>query len=143
MNTMTWKWIKGAATSQAEFGNPTAMADYALCIYAGTASSLVGEAVIPASSTKWRALSTKGYQYNDPTGTEDGITKVLLKGSDQNKSEALLKGKGAGLPALPLPITAPLTVQLVNGQSGLCWGANYTGAQLLKNDMGHLKAQAP
>jgi hypothetical protein len=53
-----------------------------------------------------------------------------------------LQGKGAGL-HLPLPVTAPLTVQFVNGQSGLCWGANYTGAQLLKNDTGHLKAQAP
>jgi len=45
-----------------------------------------------------------------------------LKGSDTNKSKALVKGKGTGRPDLPFgSITAPLTVQLVNGDSGVCW----------------------
>jgi hypothetical protein len=35
-----------------------------------------------------------------------------------------------------------VTVQLVNGDSGLCFGANYSGAQLQKNELGFLKAKA-
>jgi len=68
---------------------------------------------------------------------------VLLKASDSNKSKALVKGKGAGLPDPPLPVTAPLTVQLVNGDNGLCWSASYTTAQLLTNSRALLKAKIP
>jgi hypothetical protein len=66
-----------------------------------------------------------------------------LKGSDQDRSKAAVKGKGAYLPHVPLPIPAPLTVQFVNGDNGLCWGASYTGAQIVTNDTAQLKAQAP
>lgn len=69
---------------------------------------------------------------------------LLLKGRDRNRSKALVKGKGTGLPDLPFgSITGPLTVQLVNGDSGICWGASYSGAQLVTNDTEQLKAQAP
>ena len=65
-----------------------------------------------------------------------------MKGSDTNKSKALVKGKGTGRPDLPFgSITAPLTVQLVNGDSGVCWGATYAGPQIVTNDGGRLKAQ--
>jgi hypothetical protein len=64
-----------------------------------------------------------------------------MKGSDQNKSKVQMKGKGAGLPDLPLPIAAPVTVQLVNGDNGICWGARYSGSELLKNETGRLKAK--
>jgi uncharacterized repeat protein (TIGR01451 family) len=139
---LVWKWLKGASTTQTEFGNPTSTADYTLCIYAGTTSSLLDQITIPADMSKWIAIS-KGYKYSDPTPVGGGVTRVLLKGSDQNKSKALVKGKGAGLPDLSLPLAAPLTVQLVNGDNGLCWSASYTTAQLLSNDTGLLKAKAP
>ena len=142
-NTLVWRWTKGAQTSQAEFADPTGTTDYALCIFAGTVSPMVDEAVIPASATKWRALGTKGYKYADAAADDDGIDEIVLKGSTRERSRVLVKGKGAGLPDLPLPIDAPLTVQLVNGDNGLCWGASYSGSQLLKNEMGQLKAKAP
>lgn len=40
---LVWKWLKGQATSQAEFGDPLTSTDYALCIYAGTTSALLEE----------------------------------------------------------------------------------------------------
>ena len=54
-----------------------------------------------------------------------------------------MRGKGAGLPVLPLPLTAPVTVQLVNGDNALCWGASFGDSQFLKNDTGQLDAKAP
>jgi cysteine-rich repeat protein len=140
---LLWKWTRGAPTSQAEFADPTSTADYALCIFAGTTSALIGQSVVPASASMWSVLSTKGYRYTDPTATADGIAKVLLKGSTRNKSSVRVRGKGSALPVLPLPLTAPVTVQLVNGDSGLCWGASFSDSQLRKNDAGELKARAP
>ena len=142
MDKLTWKWVKGTATTKAEFGDPTTTADYALCIYSGTASSLIGQALVPASASKWRSVGT-GYSYRDPTGTADGITSVTLRGSALNKSKAVVKGKGAGLLDRPLPVAAPLTVQLINGANGLCWGSSYSAAQILKDAAGQLKAKAP
>ena len=55
----------------------------------------------------------------------------------------LVAGKGSALPDLPLPVTAPLTVQLVNGATGLCWGSSYGAAQLTKNETGRLTATFP
>ena len=139
---LVWKWIKGAETSQAEFGDPTAAADYSLCLYAGTAASLIGEALLPAGAS-WSLLGGTGYKYGQATALPDGIVKATLKGGAANKSKAIVKGKGIALPDLVLPLAEPLTVQLVNNDSGLCVGATYSGAQLLKNESGKLKAKAP
>jgi hypothetical protein len=142
MNKVAWKWIKGVATTQAEFGDPTMTTDYALCIYAGTAPSLIGQAIVPASSTKWSAAGT-GYDYHDPAAQADGIEAITLRGSALNKSRATVYGKGASLPEVPLPVTAPVDIQLVNGGNGLCWSATYSNSDILKNDPRHLLAKAP
>jgi len=141
-NTMTWSWTKGAATTQAEFGDPIGTAGYALCIYTGSGSSLIGQATIPASATRWKRTAT-GYRYSDRAATADGITTATLRGSQLEKSMATVKGKGAGLPGLTLPVTAPITVQLVNGSNGLCWGTTYTAEQLHKNTPTQLNVKAP
>jgi len=138
---LTWKLIKGEATSQAEFGDPTAATDYAFCIYAGTPATLVGEAIVPADPNKWSPISSNGYRYKDRASS--GIGRILLKGSAENKSKGLVKGRGDDLPDLALPATSSLTVQLVNGTNGLCWGTDYTPAQLVKNGAEQLKAKAP
>jgi len=140
---LVWKWTKGAQTSQAEFGDPTGTTDYALCIFAGTASSLVDEAVIPAAASTWSILGTKGYAYKDPAAAVGGIDTIRLRGSIENTSKVRVHGRQAGLPILPLPLPAPVTVQLFNGDSGVCWGTSYTAMQLLRNDTGRLKAKTP
>ena len=140
---LRWRWSKGAPTSQAEFADPTASSDYALCVFAGAAPALIDQAVVPADATKWTALGTTGYRYVDSAATAPAIDKVVLKGSAQDRSRVLLKNKGASLSGFPPSVSAPLTVQLVNGTTGLCWGATYTGQQLLKNADGQIKAKAP
>src|SRR4030095_13440566 len=87
---LVWKWIKGDATSQMEFADPTLTAYYALCIYQND-SDLVGTMDIPPGSN-WTPLGTKGYKYFDATNAADGASKIKLKGSTSSKSKILIKG---------------------------------------------------
>jgi hypothetical protein len=146
---LIWKWLKGQATTQSEFANPTTTADYTLCVYTGSGENLVADAVVPPSATLRKPLSDKGYKYKDNPGTEDGVTKILVKGNLlPNKSKALVKGKGVFLnpvqpatnPALDLDL--PVRVQLVNEDNGICLEADYQTADIKKNVPGTFKAKA-
>jgi len=145
---LVWKWVKGEPTTQQEFADPTTTEDYALCLYAGSSQALIGKANVSANASKWSIIDSKGYKYKDTLGTDSGIQKVLLKGSAQNKSRALMKGKGANLPDFNLTVSSiqvPLIVQLRNDRSGLfngvCWEGRF--ATPIKNGGGHFKAKTP
>jgi cysteine-rich repeat protein len=43
---LLWKWVKGQPTSQTELSDPTATADYTLCVY--DANGIVTSATVPA-----------------------------------------------------------------------------------------------
>jgi hypothetical protein len=140
---LTWKWTQGAASSQTDFADPTSGTDYALCIFAGAGEELIGQAVVPADASKWSTIDATGYRYKDAAATAAGITRISLKGSTVSKSKVQVTGKGVALPDLPLPVTTPVVVELVNGTSGLCWEAGYGDTQLQKNETGELKAKYP
>ena len=135
---LTWKWIKGQSTTQAEFGDPTSTASIALCVYDNT--GLVGETLV-APGANWSVVSTKGWKFLDKSGSQDGIQKVVLSGSTDNKAKALMKGKGINLPDIAPALTLPVTVQMVNSESGLCWQSVFNAA--IKNQTGQFKAKAP
>jgi hypothetical protein len=140
---LIYKWIKGQATDQDDFGMPTGTTNYALCLYAGTTQTLIAEANVLADSTKWAPISTKGYKYKDKDGTSDSIQKVILKGGDPDKAKALVKGKGAGLPDpvlgnVPLPVVA----ELVNSSNNICFGSTFDSPDIIKNDVQMFKAKA-
>jgi hypothetical protein len=140
---LVWKFIKGAQTTQSDLADPRSSADYALCIYAGTTNGLVAHINVPPSSSKWSILSTKGYKFFDSTLADDGAQKILLKGGGAGKSKMLVKGRGVNLPdplnsgSLPLPVT----VQLFNYQTGVCFDSSFNSA--LKNTTTFFKAKAP
>jgi cysteine-rich repeat protein len=140
---LIWKWRKGAATTPEELADPTTAASYRLCLYAGTTSALVAAATVPPDTEHWRALGDAGFKYTDPARASDGIRTVLVKGGVQNKAKARIKGRGAGLPelALPIPLPEPITAQLVNTQTGVCLGASYAGAGVIQNADGQFKAK--
>ena len=122
------------------------MTSYALCFYAGATPTLLQGASVPPAGGKWSAIGTKGYKYKDPTGTNAGITKIIVKGGAAGKSKALVKGKGADLPAFDtyLPIATgnlPLIVQLRNNANGLCWQGSF--ATPTKNLSTQFNAKAP
>jgi hypothetical protein len=120
---LIWKWGGGQATSQDEFADPRDTTDYGLCFYAN--GSLVAESNVPASSSRWSPVGTKGYKYKDTAATEDGMQTILLSGGTEGRAKILAKGKGANLPDPHLPLATPLIVQLVNGDSDLCWESSF------------------
>ena len=95
------------------------------CLYAGTTQALLAQIDVPADGTKWQTISDKGYKYKDKDGTEDGIQKILVKGSDQDKSRALLKGKGTALPDMTVPFQLPVVAELRNNATGVCFQGTF------------------
>jgi hypothetical protein len=116
-----FKWRSGAATTNAEFGDPVATDDYALCVYFNNV--LFYGADIPSGS-EWTA-STKGFKYRDKDLLPDGVKSVVFKQSTTpGKASIVLKSKGAQVapPAL-VDVAEPVDVQLQRGDGGICFGA--------------------
>jgi cysteine-rich repeat protein len=142
---LTWKWIKGQATSVADFGDPLAVDDYALCIYGGQ-PGLPLRAQVPAGGTCagkpcWREAGASGFKYREKAGTGRGLQRILLKAGEAGKAKVLVKGRGESLPDPPLPFTLPITVQL-RSTNGQCWEAEYFEAGASRNEPGSFKGKA-
>jgi hypothetical protein len=144
---LLWKWIKGAATTKADFGNPLATSDYSLCMYNG-AGTLISAATAPAGGlcgigTSLRACwreTARGFRYKDKALTPSGIQKVILTSGLSGKAKILVKGKGSLLDLPTLPVTSlPVRVQL-NNSDGICWEAVYSTPSL--NQFGVFKAKS-
>lgn len=140
-----FKWNKGMATGVAEFGAPTTSDDYALCIF-NPSDALVLELDAPAggicgTSQCWKALSIKGFAYKDAQRTPNGVDKVVLKAGLSSKAKVQLKGKGDNLPALPLPLTLPATVQL-QSENGTCFEGVFSSSGQQINDGAQFKGKA-
>ena len=125
-----WKWVRGSATTKAEYGAPLSTTDYTLCIY--DSAGLILDATAPAggmcnASTKpcW-ADKPKGFNYKDKDLTPDGIVQLQLReGLIAGKAKITLKAKGVPLDDPAFPLSQPVTVQLVNSD-GTCWEAVYS-----------------
>jgi len=125
LDQLAWVWTQGAATTFSEFGDPTAGASYALCVYDGSASPQpLINAAAPAGQS-WTAPGTKSYRYQDRTGTPSGLLAGVLTAGTSGKARITIKGKGENLAVPVLPLTLPVTVQIRNAASGQCWSATY------------------
>ena len=139
---LTWKWIKGDATDQIDFGDPVNTATYALCIYAGSPAARIAQILIPSSTSKWAPVSTKGYKYTDAAATAGGVAKILLKGNVQDRAKILVKGKGVDLPDPQLGnLPEPVVVQLKNSDNDICWGSQFDAVDFVKNQTTLFKAK--
>jgi len=141
---LVWKWIRGQSTSTSEFEDPVDLmgdTNYALCIYAGSASARIADMRVPPGFG-WSNISTKGFKYLDNPGINGGIQKMILKANLDDKAKALVKGKGVNLPTIAPPLALPVTVQLVNSSTGVCWEGTYAAPDLKKNEAGTFKAKA-
>src|SRR5579862_6286432 len=146
-NKLVWKWIKGQQTTFADFGNlgvPSGTTAYTLCVYQNTSATPAGVIglMVPDSSTKWTVIgSNKGYKYKDPSGTDAGVTKMLLKAGATGKAKALMKAKGSNMPAATLGLTTPVVAQLVNSENNICYTTQFNSTK--KNTTAEFKAKAP
>lgn len=133
---LLWKWVKGQTTTPLELGAPEATRRYALCVY--DAAGRVLSAEVAPDAIKWADL-----KYKDPSGTSNGVQKVLLKPGTSNNAKALVKGKGVNLPDPTLgTLATPITAQLINNETSLCFEGTYGVGDVIKNDAAQLKAKA-
>jgi hypothetical protein len=140
-----FKWNKGAATGVIEFGSPTTTDDYALCVF-DPSDALIMQLDAPAggvcnTSQCWKTLNIKGFAYKDSLRTPNGVDKVVLKAGLAAKAKVQIKGKGDNLPALPLPLALPATVQL-QSENGTCFEGVFTAAGQQINDATQFKGKA-
>lgn len=148
-----WRWTKGPATSVADFLDPTSVdTRFELCVYdaSGNAQPLRASVIKGGSSCGarpcWRAVGTTGWSYarSASSGVGDGVTQLKLTSGPDGRSQVTLKGKGALVAPPDLPLTLPITVQLVasDGTSRRCWQSTFIDG-VTRNDDGQLKAKAP
>jgi 6-phosphogluconolactonase (cycloisomerase 2 family) len=128
-NRLGWRWSKGAATTLADFGDPTTTTAYRLCVYdhAATTPALVVEAAVPAAGLChgdpcWRARR-RGLRFHGDGVASDGITQIGLTPGRDGKAVIAVKGVGAALPFPAAPIAAPARVQL-RASNGACFDAS-------------------
>lgn len=124
-----WKWLKGAATTIGEFGDPTSTDAYTLCLYDNGA--FVTSATAPAGGTCGSANCWVGdgdrFTYKDKLRDPQGVQKLALRAGGDGDARILFKGKGADLPMPNLAsLTGPLDVQIINSTGSVCWGATYS-----------------
>jgi hypothetical protein len=127
---IVWQFVRGQDDAPADFGNPTADAGYALCLYDD--GNLAAQLQVAPSTTLWRRHA-QGFNFHDSKGTGDGVTSIRLRSGrgSEPRSRIVFQGKGANLP-LPVPVsgarlfsqTTALTVQL-HQNGGDCFGASY------------------
>jgi len=124
-----WKWV-GAATTKAEFGDPTATESYHVCLY--SAGALVSTTSFPAGGTCsgkpcWKEGS-KGYQFKTKALDPEGGVGLALKGGVDGKAQLQFKGKGFYLEVPPTvgSLVTPVVVQLKQSSDGTCWSSTFS-----------------
>jgi hypothetical protein len=141
---LLWKWARGTATV-ADFGDPVATDDYAVCLYDG--AGLLTSFTVPAGGTCagkpcWSAKPT-AFTYKDKTRSADGIAQIVLKAGADGKAKIQVKGKGVNLPMPSLSnLSSPLVVQLVRPGAPTCFGASFSFPPVIKNDGVQFKDKA-
>jgi hypothetical protein len=139
-DAFSWRWVQGSSTNLGDLGDPTGSSGYELCVFDERANvhTLVMETAIPAGSG-WLPTG-RGYKYRDRTGSQAGITRVILRSGNEGNASIVLIGKGASLAPPPLPLAQDdsVTVQLVNENA--CWEARYSTSS--ENQSGRFRARS-
>jgi hypothetical protein len=138
-----WKWLTGAATSLADFGDPVTNDGLTLCIFdrsQPTSSLLFRAAVAPGGTCGTKPCWTgngKTFKFNDRAAAGDGVATMSLIPGAAGKAKILLTARGASLSQRPFgvptpPLSSPLTVQL-QSHNGQCWESNFSRTGVKKN----------
>jgi hypothetical protein len=131
---VVWRWSRGSAISPAELGNPAAGTAYAACAYSGLEQSAALAASLSAGPAQWAALHGDGYLYRDRSaGT---VKRLSIRAGPQGASR--IKMRALGPLTVPSGAALPITIQLTNLDSGLCWESIFWRAQ--KHGGGEVRA---
>lgn len=144
--SVKWQWTKGAATTLADFGDPTAGGAYALCVFdesGGTPTVAFGAATRTGtcgSKPCWKQTNSKTFQYKDLQSGGDGLQTLQLRAGGAGKAKILLTGKGPALTLPSLPLALPLRAQL-HAPNGQCWETRHFEVGVKRNDATTFKAR--
>jgi glucose/arabinose dehydrogenase len=144
---LVFRFLRGPAEAPSAFGNPADDTDLRLCIYAESEALLL-QAIAPGGGTCggapcWSALGSSGFLYTDAAGAKDGLTRVLLRPLPADPgSKIVFAGAGSelSLPVLPLPAGENLSVRVHSSANDACWGADFSPADVVRNDAAAYKA---
>ena len=114
-DSLSWKWLKGTATSDGDIGDGMSGDAYALCIYDDDALKV--QAYMPTGGTCgtkpcWKHKTGK-LNYKDAELTPDGVQKALLKAGADGKAKIVFKAKGSNLKAIDPPWNGTVTATLL------------------------------
>ena len=126
-----------------EIGDPTAQGDVAVCVYEQS-GKLVGGGLRPGTGQDptlgWKKQGLV-YDYTDALAAAHGLGKVRIRTDSGLRATGMVRGKGAALGGLALPLTLPVRAQLVNLDDGECWESTFASA--LRNDPTRFTARTP
>ncbi len=143
------KFLKGTGATQTEHGDPLGGSTaYRLCVW-DDGPNLVGSYLVDragdlcsaGSADWWKSIGKappdgKGYKYRDKDLASDGISLILLKGGAPGRSQALVKGKGSGVPpvAVALQGTTSVRLQLIGDDAPQCVEAIFSDIKKAEPD---------
>lgn len=131
-----WTWNRGAQTLVAEFADPpNSSATYRVCLYdaSGNPQPLLDADVPPGGTCGrkpcWKATA-RGFVYKNKPGVPDGVVRLTLNAGADGRAKIQASAQGANLQTPALPLTLPVTAQLVivDGASTQCWQTTFTAA---------------
>src|SRR5262249_33565704 len=102
------------------------------------ASAVIAAGGICGSKQCWRESNT-GFTYMSRNLAQNGIARLTLKAAS-SRAKIAVTGKGSGLDMPGLPLSGPVTVQLIRSDSPLCWEADYSTS--IKNDATQYQANS-
>jgi len=133
---LRWTWMNGEAVAPEDLGDPTTDTEYSLCAYSPTGQIRFSAGLV--TGPMWRAgggSPPRGYKFKDSSATYFGMAQAQVLSGVEGRTKTKVRGAGASLPVMPLPLTGPagLTVQLMHdGETPHCWSAQYGAPD--KND---------
>lgn len=127
---LSWEWTSQADVLASEFGDPSTVTEYLLCVY-DQAGARLGVRVHPGGSCGTRSpkpcwkLHELGYDYADKAGVSEGVKKISLRAGAPGKAKLKFVSAGSNFPVPTLPLATPVRVQL-RSSTGRCWDATYS-----------------
>jgi len=126
-----WSW-KGEATTKVEFGQPTAVNSYRVCVY-DSSNNIVFNLGIPVGGMCgdkpcWKD-GKSGYSFKNKATTSTGVSALSLKAGIDGKASVKVKAKGSNLSMPTLALSTPVTAQLINSSDLTCWTATFNMAK--------------
>ena len=137
-------------TDGAHFGDPVGGSTLStLCMYDDSAAAqpILSADTLPGGDCQgkpcWRQTASAGFKFKDRDSNADGVATIQLKSGPPGENNIKIKGQKENLNPPNLPLTLPVTMQLLvdTGSDTVCFQVNYD--QVNRNDGKQFKARAP